>query len=107
MDTQRYINEVLPIALESGNRMSGTDWTYQQDGARPHIHRLSQKKWCTDHFPSFISKDQWPPKSSNLCPLDYSLWNELEDNNKGSIDKRNKTFCQRKIEKRKYFKFCT
>ncbi|CAF5183041.1 unnamed protein product, partial [Rotaria magnacalcarata] len=38
MDAQRYIDEVLPIALE-----------------------------C----------DRWPPNSPDLCPFDYSLWNEL------------------------------
>ena len=43
MDAQRYINEVLPIALESDNRMLGNDWTYQQNGTRHHIHHLSQK----------------------------------------------------------------
>ena len=43
MNAQQYINEVLPIALKSGNRMLGNDWTYQQDDARSHIHHLSQK----------------------------------------------------------------
>ncbi|CAF4173418.1 unnamed protein product, partial [Rotaria magnacalcarata] len=43
MDAQRYIDEALPIALECGNEMLGEYWTYQQDGARPHIHYLSQK----------------------------------------------------------------
>ena len=76
MDAQRYINQVLPIALESGNRMLENDWTYQQDGAKPHIHHLSQKR-CADHFPSFISEDQWSPNSPDLRPLDYSLWNDL------------------------------
>ena len=56
MDVLRYANEVLPMALESGSRMLRNDWTYQQDGARPHTHHPSQK-WCADHFPSFISED--------------------------------------------------
>ena len=76
MDAQRYINEVLPIALKWGNKMLGNHWTYQQDGAKPHTHHLSQK-WCADHFPAFISKDRWPPNSPDLGPFDYSLWNEL------------------------------
>ncbi|CAF4693314.1 unnamed protein product, partial [Rotaria socialis] len=71
MNAERYINEVLHIALRSGNRMLGDDWTYQQEGAKPHIHKMVQK-WCADHFPSFISKDRWPPNSLDLCPLDYS-----------------------------------
>ena len=41
-----------------------------------HIHSLSQR-WCADHFPTFIPKNRWPPNSPDLCPLDYSLWNEV------------------------------
>ena len=78
MHTERYINEVLPIALKSSNRMLGDSWIYQQDGATPHIHHLAQK-WCADNFPSFISKDRCRPNSPDLCPLDYSLWNELTE----------------------------
>lgn len=76
MDAQRHIDEVLPTALKHGNKMLGNNWTYQQDGAKPHTHHLSQK-WCADHFPAFIPKDRWPPNSPDLCPFDYSLWNEL------------------------------
>ena len=71
MNAERYIEEILPVALKCGN-----NWTYQQDGARPHIHSLSQR-WCDDHFPTFIPKNRWPPNSPDLCPLDYSLWNEV------------------------------
>ena len=40
MDIQRYINEVLPIALESGNRMLENVCICQQDGARPHCAHI-------------------------------------------------------------------
>ncbi|CAF1556573.1 unnamed protein product [Rotaria magnacalcarata] len=76
MDAEVYINEVLPIALECGDKALGDDWTYQQDGARPHKHNLTQE-WCAKHFPDFIPEKRWPPNSPDLCPLDYSLWNEL------------------------------
>ena len=56
LDHDRYIKEVLPVALKYGNKVFGNDWTFQQDNARPHIHHLTQK-WCRDHFPSFIDKD--------------------------------------------------
>ena len=56
VDHDRYIKEVLPIALKLGNDMFGNDWTFQQDGARPHIHAKSQE-WCAKQFPSFIDKD--------------------------------------------------
>jgi hypothetical protein len=33
---ERYINAVLPVALKDGD-----NWTFQQDGAKPHTHRSS------------------------------------------------------------------
>ena len=38
----RYIKEVLPVALEYGNKIFGDDWTFQQDGTTPHTHYLTQ-----------------------------------------------------------------
>ena len=76
VDHDRYIREVLSVALKNGNRTLGSHWTFQQDGAKPHIHHLTQQ-WCRNNFPSFINKDQWPPSSSDLNPLDYAIWDEL------------------------------
>ena len=50
-----YINEVLPIGLECSDKMLRSNWTYQQDSARSHIHHLTQE-WCAKHFPDFICK---------------------------------------------------
>ncbi|CAF4861299.1 unnamed protein product, partial [Rotaria socialis] len=75
-DHARYIKEVLPVALKYGNKIFGSDWTFQQDGAKPHTHHLSQQ-WCRDNFPSFIGKDRWPPHSPDLNPLDYCIWDEF------------------------------
>ena len=57
VDHDRYIKEVLPVALKYGNYVFGNNWTFQQDGAKPHVHRLTQQ-WCHDNFPGFIDKDQ-------------------------------------------------
>ncbi|CAF1260300.1 unnamed protein product [Rotaria magnacalcarata] len=72
----RYIKEVLPAALKSGHNTFGADWTFQQDGVKPHIHAKSQE-WCEKHFPCFIDKDHWPPSSPDLNPLNYCIWDEL------------------------------
>ena len=72
-----YIHKVFPVALKYGNKTFGKRWTFQQDGANPHIHHLTQK-WCQDNFPSFIDKDHWPPNSPDLNPLDYCIWDEFE-----------------------------
>ena len=76
VDHACYIEKVLPIALEYGNKVFGNDWIFQQDGAKPHQHHLTQK-WCEENFPSFIDKDHRPPNSPDLNPLDYSIWDEF------------------------------
>ncbi|CAF1489506.1 unnamed protein product [Didymodactylos carnosus] len=43
VNCQRYIDEVLPVALKYGNSVFGDDWMFQQNTAKPHIHQLSQK----------------------------------------------------------------
>ena len=42
-DHDRYIKEVLPVALRYGNKVFGNSWIFQQDGARHYIHHLTQK----------------------------------------------------------------
>jgi inhibitor of nuclear factor kappa-B kinase subunit alpha len=76
VDHSRYIQEVLPVALEYGNKVFRNQLTFQQDGAKPHVHHLTQQ-WCRDNFPSFIDNDHWPPNSPDLNPLDYSIWDEF------------------------------
>ena len=72
----RYIKEVLPVALRSGNSKFGNNWTFQQDNGTPHTHQETQE-WCSQHFPSFIDKDTWPANSPDLNPLDYCIWDEF------------------------------
>ena len=76
VDHNRYIREVLPVALQYSNATFGGHWTFQQDGATPHTHKETQA-WCAKHFPSFIDKEHWPPNSPDMNPLDYSIWDEF------------------------------
>jgi inhibitor of nuclear factor kappa-B kinase subunit alpha len=72
---QRILLDVVePWAIQHfGNR----PWTFQQDSAPAHRARQVQD-WCRDHFPSFISSEEWPPYSPDLNPMDYSVWSILE-----------------------------
>jgi hypothetical protein len=36
------------------------------------------QRWLNDNFPDFIRKDEWPPASPDLNPLDYSIWSIIE-----------------------------
>mgnify|MGYP002380159210 CR=1 FL=1 len=76
VDHDRYVKEVLPIALKYGNDIFGSGLTYQQDGAMPHTHTKTQE-WCINNFPCFLDKDHWPPNSLDLNPLDYCIWDTV------------------------------
>ena len=52
-------------------------WTFTHDGATSHTAQLTQK-WCAAHLPKFLSKEEWPPSSPDINPLDYALWSVLE-----------------------------
>ncbi|CAF0800872.1 unnamed protein product [Adineta steineri] len=76
IDHRRYIDEILPVAVQDGTKLMGCNFLFQQDGATPHTHHLTQA-WCQEKFWKFWPKSRWPPNSPDLNPLDYSIWYEL------------------------------
>jgi hypothetical protein len=77
-----YINKILPLAKEEGNRLfNRKKWAYQQDGATAHTANATQN-WCNKNLDHFITKDKWPPNSPDLNPLDYYFWNAVVNNMK-------------------------
>ena len=42
-----------------------------------HGSRMTQR-WIQAHIPAFISKEEWPSRSPDLNPLDFSVWSILE-----------------------------
>ena len=75
IDHDRYIREMLLMALKSGNDILGIYWTFQQDGTMPDVDHLTQQ-WCRDNVPSFIDTNHWPSNSPGLNPLDYLICDE-------------------------------
>ena len=35
------------------------------------------RKWLQTNCPDFIRKDQWPPSSPDLNPMDYRVWGAM------------------------------
>ena len=52
-------------------------WLLQQDSAPLHGLKFT-KFWILRIIPSFISKEDWPARSSNLNSLDGFIWSVLE-----------------------------
>ena len=76
---KNYIEAVLPHALAEGQRLLGDDFIYQQDNARPHIHKNSLS-WIKGNFSQFIDQNKWPPNSPDLKVLNYFVWDAIGHN---------------------------
>jgi len=68
-----YTNELLPMLIADCNSATNGEFIFQQDGAPSHTARVAQE-YLTTNCPDFIGKDQWPPNSPDLNPLDYHVW---------------------------------
>jgi hypothetical protein len=57
---------------------SGQKWVFQQDSVPAHKSKTTQE-WLQKNLLAFISAENWPSGSADLSPLDYKLWDVLED----------------------------
>jgi len=69
-DADFYIEKVFPIVNRDGNRLIGPNFTFQQDGAKPHTSKATIEAIKSMGF-SLIGPDNWPPNSPDLNPLYY------------------------------------
>ena len=79
LNSERYISDILEGCLLPWAKQHFKDepWTLQQDSPPSHGSKFTQS-WILRKIPSFISKEDWPVRSPDLNPLDYSIWSILE-----------------------------
>ena len=72
--------EILETIVKPINNtlFAGRHWILQQDSAPAHEAKTTQW-WLETNFPEFIATEHWPSGSPDLNPLDYHLWNILEE----------------------------
>ena len=68
---------MLPIVKRDGIKLIEDNFIFQQDGAKPHTSGQSMEAIEKLGF-SVIAPEKWPSNSSDLNPLDYFFWNEME-----------------------------
>eukprot|EP00800_Vazella_pourtalesii_P015855 TRINITY_DN4383_c0_g1_i5.p1 TRINITY_DN4383_c0_g1~~TRINITY_DN4383_c0_g1_i5.p1 ORF type:complete len:293 (-),score=7.56 TRINITY_DN4383_c0_g1_i5:556-1434(-) len=67
-----------PVVKDLSSSMFNKEpFLFQQDGAPAHTSNISQS-WLRKNIPDFISKEEWPPSSPDLNPMDFSIWSILE-----------------------------
>lgn len=57
-------------------KLSGNNFTYQQDGA-PAQRSRQTVTFLHLHVPEFVEPKNWPLNSPDLKPVDYSIWGAL------------------------------
>jgi hypothetical protein len=70
------VNDLLPKLIEDCESLLPNNFVLQQDCALAHSSRLAQE-WIGQHSPEFVKKDEWPPNSPDLNPLDYHVWGAM------------------------------
>ena len=54
------------------------DFVFMRDSAPSH-HAKATRNFLQDNTPDFISSQEWTPHLPDLNPLDYSVWDNLQE----------------------------
>jgi inhibitor of nuclear factor kappa-B kinase subunit alpha len=77
INAEYYTTNLLPKLIEDCQTVASAPiFIFQQDGAPAHTARLAQE-WLQQNSPDFLKKDEWPPNSPDLNPLDYHVWGAM------------------------------
>jgi hypothetical protein len=68
-----YTEQLLPQLIDDCRKLMHDDFLFQQDGAPAHTSKQAQD-WLKHNCPECVNKDEWPPNSPDLNPLDFSIW---------------------------------
>jgi len=59
----------MPALVQDCHNLLQNNFIFQQDGASAHTSHSTQD-WISQNTPEFIQKDEWPPNSPDLNPLE-------------------------------------
>jgi len=65
--------KLLPRLVEDCEQLLPNNFILQQDHSPAHMARVTQD-WLKSNCSDFITKDEWPPNSPDLNPMDYHVW---------------------------------
>jgi len=86
----------LIIIVQDCRSVLQSGFIFQQDGAPSCTHGKAGSRldyYCSE----FIGKDEWPPNSPDLNPLDYHVWGAMLECYKSSQPSRRTSMSSRKF----------
>ena len=73
------------VALKYGNHVFGSNWTFQQDGAKSHTHSLTQQL-RSGSFSSIWDQQQRSPNSPDSNSLRHCVWDEVASKRRSLVN---------------------
>ena len=74
---KKHLEEDLIPALEQ--LYPRKDFVYLQDGAPSHRAQTVQQYLAKKLKTRFVKREEWPPNSPDISPLDYFFWNQIKN----------------------------
>jgi len=72
VNAKLYVETLLPEIVQDCRSVLPSGFIFQQDGAPAHTAKLAQD-WIATNCSEFTGKDEWPPNSPKLNPLNYNV----------------------------------
>jgi len=87
MDGKLYVENLLPELVQDCRSVLPSAFILQMDCAPANTAKLAQD-WVATNCSEFTGKDEWPPNSPGLNPLDYHVWGAMLERYKSSQPSR-------------------
>jgi len=79
VNQKTYIDFLKTSLLPECRRLyPDNDFVFMQYSAPSHCAKATQN-FLRDNMPNFISSQEWTPHSPDLNPLEYSVWDILQE----------------------------
>jgi hypothetical protein len=77
VNAKLYVETLLPRLIEDRKSVLPSGFIFQQNAWCTCSHGILAQDFIATNCSEFIGKDEWPPNSPDLNPLDYLVWEAM------------------------------